>query len=81
MSCKCQSCGKQYHIDVGVPDEIWERIKPHGKAEGAGLLCGSCIMERLETMGSYGFYELVKIRAHPMKGIYKYRQKQCKNWR
>jgi len=60
MSCKCQGCGKQYRIDVGVPDEVWERIKPSGKAQGAGLLCGSCIMARLEAMGVYGSYELVE---------------------
>lgn len=58
MSCKCQGCGKQYRVDVGVPDEVWECIKPSGKAKGAGLLCGSCIMARLEAMDVYGSYEL-----------------------
>jgi len=60
MSCKCQGCGKQYRIDVGVTDEIWERIKPSGKAVGAGMLCGSCIMARLESFNEYGSYELVE---------------------
>jgi hypothetical protein len=25
MSCKCQSCGKQYKIDLMIPDELWNR--------------------------------------------------------
>jgi len=72
MSCKCQGCGNQYRIDIGVPDEIWERIQPSGKAVGAGLLCGSCIVARLEAMGVYGSYELVE------SGSYIPQQPQCK---
>lgn len=34
-----------------VPDEVWEKIKPEGKAEGAGLLCANCIMERIRKQG------------------------------
>jgi len=60
MSCKCQGCGKQYRIDLYVPDELWELIKPIGKENGAGLLCGSCIMERLEEIGKYDAYDLIK---------------------
>jgi hypothetical protein len=41
--CTCQRCGSKYLDDVHVPDELWERIKPEGKAVGAGLLCGQCI--------------------------------------
>ena len=68
MSCKCQVCGNKYRIDVCVPAETWERIKPSGKAVGAGLLCGSCIITRLEAMGKYGSYELVKrAELHPTK--------------
>lgn len=54
MSCKCQQCGKQYRVDLIVPDYIWEKIKPDGKAEGAGLLCGSCILNKIEAFGKYG---------------------------
>ncbi len=45
--CTCQGCGKKYTEDVSVPDKIWEKIKPFGKPEGAGLLCGQCIMNRV----------------------------------
>lgn len=48
--CKCQQCGAIYKIDVIVDDAVWEKIKPKGKAEGAGLLCGSCILNRLEAL-------------------------------
>ena len=53
MSCKCQQCGKQYRIDLDVPDHIWEKIKPSGGPIGGGLLCGSCIMNKLEAFGKY----------------------------
>ena len=59
MSCKCQKCGKQYRVDILIPDKIWEKIKPKGKAKGAGLLCGSCIMEAIEKIGEYESYFLV----------------------
>ena len=54
MSCMCQQCKKDYRIDLEIPDRIWEKIKPAGKAYGAGLLCGSCIMNKLEAFGKYG---------------------------
>ena len=44
--CICQGCGTRYHDDLIVPDEVWESIKPAGKAEGAGLLCPTCIYQR-----------------------------------
>ena len=60
MSCKCQGCGKQYNIDVNVPDDVWEIIKPAGKQEGAGLLCGSCILEKLEKL-DYKYHFLGRV--------------------
>ena len=60
MSCKCQTCGAQYRVDLLIPDDIWERIKPLSKPDGAGLLCGSCIMERLEQEGAYGALQVVE---------------------
>jgi hypothetical protein len=60
VSCKCQECGKQYKVDIVVPDELWERIKPIGKPEGGGMLCGSCIMSRVEAFDNYGAWVLTK---------------------
>ena len=58
MSCKCQSCDEQYKVDLSIPDEIWDKIKPTDKPEGAGLLCGSCIMKRIENLDIYDHYLL-----------------------
>lgn len=51
--CTCQGCGAIYHADLIIPDEWWEKIKPEGREgeEGAGLLCPTCIMERLVRHG------------------------------
>ncbi|MCK5603293.1 hypothetical protein KAR91_15525 [Candidatus Pacearchaeota archaeon] len=54
MSCKCQLCEKQYRVDLIIPDNVWEKIKPDGKANGAALLCGACIMNKIESFGEYG---------------------------
>jgi hypothetical protein len=60
MACKCQSCEKKFKVDIMIPDEVWEIIKPKGKPVGAGLLCGVCILGRLEGLG-YGAFELIDI--------------------
>jgi len=58
MSCTCQYCGRRYRVDLNVPDHIWERIKPPRKPEGAGLLCGACIMNKIEALGEYGVIDV-----------------------
>lgn len=47
---KCQICKEDYQIDLIIPDDLWEMIKPINKEKGAGLICGSCIMKRLEIL-------------------------------
>lgn len=50
----CQNCGSAYDFDVIVPNKIWTEISPR-KSEG-GLLCPSCICEKLKNIGwSAGF--------------------------
>lgn len=63
MSCKCQQCGARFRVDIIVRDDLWERIKPKGKARGSGLLCGRCIMDAvLNQFGSkYGAMRLVAV--------------------
>ena len=51
--CVCQGCGSRYKVDLLIPDELWERIKPQGKPTGSGLLCGMCIMNRIEEIGEF----------------------------
>lgn len=58
--CTCQGCGRRYRVDVMVPDALWEEIKPEGKPVGAGLLCGPCIVDRLEVQG-FGAYTLAPL--------------------
>jgi hypothetical protein len=62
--CTCQSCGRKYGIDLIVPDDMWGKIKPNGKNEGAGLLCGACIMNRIEDIQDYG---CIKTTESPIK--------------
>lgn len=56
--CICQGCGKIYKVDIIVPDEIWKIIKPQNKPDEGGLLCGMCIMQRIEDLNRFGGYEL-----------------------
>jgi hypothetical protein len=51
--CVCQGCGRRYRVDVLVPDGLWSRIRPEGKAPDAGLLCGACIFTRIEELGEF----------------------------
>ena len=61
--CTCQKCGRKYRIDLNIPDILWNRIRPKGKAEGAGLLCGSCIMNRLEELEEFLVFAVYKSGA------------------
>jgi hypothetical protein len=56
--CACQSCGLRYKLDVTVQDDIWEQIKPKGKPKGAGLLCGACIVARVEALDEFAVADI-----------------------
>ena len=57
--CTCHGCGRKFRVDVNIPDELWREIRPDPRRPpAAGLLCGPCIMERIEAMGQYGAYDL-----------------------
>lgn len=59
MSCKCHRCGRQYRVDVVIPNDIWERIRPDKtRPDYAGMLCGQCIMELIEELGEYSAFRL-----------------------
>ena len=59
MSCKCQICGRQYKVDILIPDKLWEeKVKLPSDQVGAGLLCGECIMRRIEAFSDYSSYKL-----------------------
>jgi hypothetical protein len=48
---RCQICGDLYPTVYEVPNEVWEKIKPKGKKEGAGLLCIPCADDRAREKG------------------------------
>ena len=60
MSCICQSCGKQYTVDLIIPNELWDKIKPNSKTKEGGLLCSACIMARIEKISDYDYWYLKK---------------------
>ena len=44
---RCQDCGRAHILDTSIPSEIWEQITQ----DGAGILCITCIDERLAKAG------------------------------
>lgn len=58
MSCTCHSCKLQYKVDIILSDDLWERIKI---SDGENMLCGSCIMKRIEALDEYDAYKLMEI--------------------
>ena len=56
----CQNCGKQYMMDLIIPDNLWEKIKPVNKPIGAGLLCPGCICDKLENLFGFSVFHLEK---------------------
>lgn len=65
MSCKCHGCRQPYQIDIIVPDDIWEKIKPVGSKKGGGLLCPICIAHQIQTTVQdevgYGAFRLERL--------------------
>ena len=55
--CTCQNCGRKYKIDILIPDKLWVKITPSENPEG-GLLCGNCIMNKLEDILDYSAFNL-----------------------
>lgn len=63
--CKCQICGRHYSVDLNVPNELWEIIRLSNKQKESGMMCGSCIMFRIETINQEHItdraFELIEI--------------------
>lgn len=53
--CLCHECKKLYRVDLVVPDVLWKDLG----LDHTVMLCGSCIMVRVETKASledkYGY--------------------------
>lgn len=67
--CLCRSCGVRYRGDLMVPDEVWEKIKPEGKAEGAGLLCANCIVGRIREQGIWSAAQAFDVDDAPPRAV------------
>jgi len=57
---QCYDCGINYNEfpDMIIPDELWEKINPTYH-KGAGLLCPTCIANRLNFIDEWyknGFF-------------------------
>jgi len=50
----CYDCKIKYHDfpDFIIPDDLWEQINPTYH-NGAGLLCPTCIANRLDYIGKW----------------------------
>jgi hypothetical protein len=48
---RCYDCGAPYNSfhDMMIPDDMWELISP-STIEGGGLLCPTCMVNRLEYL-------------------------------
>lgn len=56
LGCLCQRCGENYKVDVLVSDDLWAVISP--KAPPGGLLCGPCVMRKIENRGDFAAFLL-----------------------
>ena len=56
--CLCQGCLKRYKVDLWVPTPLWRKIRRRAET----LLCGECIMSRIEALGEFNYFRLVKPR-------------------
>ena len=56
--CLCQQCGRYYKHDFIVPDILWEKIRPVWKEGIAGLLCGHCIVTKVEALSEFNAWTL-----------------------
>lgn len=51
MPCTCKNCGCSYKVDLILPDGLWFKISDDSSS---GLLCGKCIMEKIEKLDKHG---------------------------
>lgn len=61
--CLCQGCRRRYKVDINVSDKLWRRLQDGDVGRGykrPNLLCGICIMRRIELLGEFGCYDLIE---------------------
>lgn len=52
---QCQRCKRRYRVDLWLPEKLWGEV-----SKGANLLCPRCIADRLEMLGEFSAFELVR---------------------
>lgn len=57
--CLCDCCGKRYKVDLLVGDDLWQAI-----CGVDNLLCGRCIVNRIEGRGLFKAYKLGCVDNH-----------------
>lgn len=67
QGCLCQGCGRRYRVDLLLNDELWKWIR---YPDNPTLLCGVCIMERIEQIGSFDYFYFTKVP--PERGPFSY---------
>ena len=55
----CQSCGRNFKVDLNITDDLWNNIIP----KWMNLLCGSCIMNYIENLNKHDYFFLSKIAS------------------
>ncbi len=55
--CLCHRCGLTYTVDLLVPDDLWQEIA----RRPTEMLCGPCIMARIENTSSFAAWKLVAV--------------------
>lgn len=56
--CRCGGCGERYRVDIILSDDLWRKLQEALPAGPINLLCGSCIIERLERFGEFAAFKL-----------------------
>jgi hypothetical protein len=74
-SCSCWDCGMAYSEfpDMLVPDKLWKKINPT-IYKGAGILCPTCIANRLDYINCWYDDNLFILGERPNKLIRLYRK-------
>lgn len=54
--CLCQFCNFRYKVDIMIPDSLWNEIN-----NGFNLLCGMCIMQLMEGLDRFDYFDLLKL--------------------
>ena len=61
--CTCDGCGHLYTVDLLVPDDVWNKVCTNLPRGESSMLCGSCLMARLERVSGFAAWKLVDVDA------------------